>query len=522
MKLILAIDMGTSGPKVALVSTDGFVVGFEFEPIELVLLPEGGAEQDPDNWWAAISRATQRVIAKSKISKDDIIAVCCTTQWSGTVPVDQDGNHLMNAIIWMDSRGAKHLKEISGRGLKLEGYGAWRLYRWIRITGGIFGQAGKDPLAHILYIKNELPEVYEKTYKFLEPKDYLNLRLTGMFAASHDSICLHWLTDNRDISNVHYHHGLIKMSGIEFGKLPDLKRAVDILGPVKSEVAEELGLPKQIPVIMGTPDIQSAALGSGAVRDGQGHIYIGTSSWLVCHLPFKKTDIFHDMACLPSAIPDRYLLTNEQESAGACLNYLIDNLLFCKDELSTNKPPAEIYEKIEQVARQAPAGSGGVIFTPWLNGERSPVENRFVRGGFHNLSLETSRKHLVRAVLEGVAYNSRWLLGYVEKLSKIRMSAISMIGGGANSKLWCQIYADVLGRKINQIKDPIQANAKGAGFLAAVALGELTFEDIPDRVEIANEFSPCLANKKIYDRLFAEYIKLYKANKSIYQRLNRE
>jgi xylulokinase len=144
-----------------------------------------------------------------------------------------------------------------------------------------------------------------------------------------------------------------------------------------------------------------------------------------------------------------------------------------------------------------------------------------VRGSLHNLSLDTTREHLIRAVFEGVAYNARWLFEYVEKFIKRPFEAINMIGGGANSDIWCQIHADVFNRAIRQVKEPLQANVRGAGFLASVALGYLTYDDIPDRVQIANTYTPNPDNRKIYDELFAEFVAIYKRDKKFYTRLNR-
>jgi len=307
-KYILAIDHGTSAMKVALADHCGDILGFEYEDTPLYLFPGGGAEQDPDEWWNALVKATNRLLERGLVSKDEIEAICVSSQWSGTVAVDSNGDHLMNAIIWMDSRGEPYIKKINEGIINIEGYGILNIIRWLRSTGGLPVKSGKDPIAHILFIKHERSEVYDKTFKFLEPKDYLNLRLTGEFAASYDSIMLHWVTDIRDINNVHYNNGLIKKMGITRDKLPELKRSIDVLGVVKKEVAQSLGLREDTKVIVGSPDLHSAIIGSGAVRDFEGHIYIGTSSWAMCHVPFKKTSISNNMASLPSAIPGRYFV----------------------------------------------------------------------------------------------------------------------------------------------------------------------------------------------------------------------
>jgi xylulokinase len=303
--------------------------------------------------------------------------------------------------------------------------------------------------------------------------------------------------------------------------LPDLKRPNEVLGTLRPQIAREWGLREDVRVVMGSPDIHSAAVGSGAVRDYETHLYIGTSSWLTCHVPFKKTDLLHNLAALPSAVPGRYLLTNEQECAGVCLQFLRDNLLFYQDELSVGAKPPNVYQLFDQIAARAPAGSDRLIFTPWLYGERTPVDDRFVRGGFFNQSLHTTREHLVRAVFEGVAYNSRWLLKYVEQFIKRPVEVIHMVGGGAKSDIWCQIHADVLNRTIRQVKDPIQVNVRGAALLASATLGYLSYEDIASRVPIANTYTPNLDYRKIYDELFDEFIAIYESNRRIYARLNR-
>jgi xylulokinase len=436
------------------------------------------------------------------------------------VPVDREGNALANALIWMDARGASYIRSMIGGPLRIDGYAPSKLISWVRLTGGVPTRSGKDSIAHVLFLKHEYPEVYRQTYKFLEPKDYLNLRLTGRFAASTESITMHWLTDNRDLARVDYAPKLLSLCDVEREKFPDLKPAVDVLGPLRPQAAAELGLHEDVPVVMGTPDLHSAALGSGAILDYDAHLYLGTSSWLTCHLPYKKTDVLHNMAALPSALPDRYFVVNEQECAGSCVAYLIDSLLYPQDSLDTGAKPADVHARIERLAATAAPGSDKLIFAPWLYGERTPVDDHTVRGGFFNQSLQTTRAQLVRAVFEGVAYNSRWLLTYVERFVKRRLDSIRLIGGGAQSELWCQIHADVLNRTILQVADPLHANVRGAAYLAAVALGQLSFSDIPSRVPIAHTFEPNPTNRAIYDELFREFIAIYKDNRRIYARLN--
>ena len=517
---ILAIDLGTSGPKVALVTVNGEVLASEVESTELFLSEGGGAEQDPDDWWRAIMAATRRITDRELVPRESILAVAVTSQWAGTVPVDARGNALCNAIIWLDSRGAKYVPEVAGGLVRIQGYGALKLESWLRKTGGVPSLAGKEPVAHILFLRHERPEIYEAAYKFMEPKDYLNLRLTGKFFATTDSIALHWVTNNRDIGNVHYDDQLLAQTTLPREKLPDLRRAVDVIGRLTPKAAVELGLDEGTKVVGGTPDVPAAAVGSGAVGDFEGHLYVGTSSWLTCHVPFKKTDIIHNMASLPSALPGRYFIGNEQETAGACMTWLRDSVLYRDDVVEPGAPPEDAFERFNSLAAEAPAGSDKLIFTPWLYGEHTPVADPHLRGAFSNVSLRTTRAHMIRAVMEGVAYNTRWLMGGVESFIGRPFEAIRFIGGGAKSELWCQIFADVLDRPIDRVADPLSANVRGAAFVAAVGLRKLKVEDISSRVPIEKRYAPNRKHRPIYDELFREFLEVHKHNTPIYTRLN--
>jgi xylulokinase len=517
---ILAIDLGTSSLKLALVSLRGEVAGFATRTLPISYLPNGGCEQDTETWWTALCSATRELVDSKVVPVDDIIGISCSTTWSDTVAVGTDDKPLMPCIMWMDSRGAPHIKKLFGGFPEVEGYNLTRLLKWVKTTAGVPGLSGKDSIAHILFLKNERPEIYRATKKFLEPMDYLNFRFTGKAAASFASIMLHWATDTRDLAKVEYSQPLLDVLGVEREKLPELRPAGAVLGNLSPAAARELGLSEKVQVVMGTPDIQAAAIGSGAVRDGEAHLCVGTSSWIITHLPYKKSDLFHNMATLPSAIPDRYMLTNEQESAAGALNFLKDSLLFPPDELNT-VAPADTHATFSKMAARIPPGSGGLLFTPFLNGERSPVDDRSVRGSFVNLSLTTTRAHLVRAVMEGVAFNSKWLFGYVEKFVGKPIEALTLIGGGVRSDTWCQIFADVLDRPMKQVKDPVMANARGAAFIGAHALGKLRFDEVPALVPIAKTWMPEPKNRRIYDELFAEFHNVYRATSKVCSRLNK-
>ncbi|MEA3510915.1 MAG: FGGY-family carbohydrate kinase [Actinomycetota bacterium] len=510
---VLSIDLGTSGPKTALVSNAGEVVGCSTASVDLILLEDGGAEQSPDAWWRAITAAVRRTIAAS--SEVQIAAVSVTSQWSGTVPIDAAGDAIGNAIIWMDSRGARYLEGLTAPGrINIQGFDPRRARRWVALTGGAPSGAGKDPIAHILFLRNERPDVYNAAATFLEPKDYINLRLTGRSVASYDSIALHWLTDNRDPYAVDYDKTLVAYADLERDQFPDLCPAPEVIGGLTPSAAEELTLPAGTPVIAGTPDVHSAGIGAGTVRDYAAHLYIGTSSWLSCHVPYKKTDLLHSIASLPAAVPGRWLVANEQETAGKAIDWLASILHPDRDIDAT------VYEELNTVAASVAPGSGGVVFTPWLYGERTPVEDANLRAGFFNQSLDTGRPEMIRSVFEGVACNTRWLLETVERFTKRRLDPIAMVGGGAQSSLWAQIHADVLDRTIIRREDPIWVNVRGAGMLAHAALGHVEWNEIDAMIPTAATHEPNPANRAVYDDLYDTFRRIYKANRGIYRRIN--
>ncbi len=518
---VLAVDLGTGGPKVAVVAASGHIAAHAVEKVPLVVGADGAAEQDPEEWWAAVVAAAGRAVAESGVPPERIVGVGCTAQWSGTVAVGADGRAIGPSIIWMDSRGANAVRRVVRGALNVQGYSATKAAKWVRRSGGIPTLSGKDPVGHIHFLREERPEVYAAAAVFLEPVDYLNLRLSGLARASHDSITLHWVTDNRDINAVSYDENLIELAGLQRRTLPELVPTGSILGGVTPAAAAELGLLAGTPVVAGTADLHSAAVGSGAVADFDGHLYIGTSSWISCHVPFKKTDPLTNIASIPSGLPGRYLVADEHETGGACLTWLRDNLLYPGDALDPGAaPPPDFFATLNDMAAGVQPGARGVLFTPWLNGERSPVDDHTIRGGFHNMSLSTTRADMVRAVFEGVALNSAWLLGAVEKFTKRRFASLAFVGGGANSDLWAQVHADVMGCAIRQIAEPVLANVRGVGLLAHLALGHIEVADIPAMVAVKAVYVPDARAAAVYAPLRKEFVNLYDRTKGIHKRLN--
>ncbi|MCP4762632.1 MAG: xylulose kinase, partial [archaeon] len=209
-KYIISYDHGTSGMKTALISTKGEIKGFCVEEYELYHPEPGAAEQNPHEWWDALVKTTKDLLSKNLVPIEDIVAVVQSNQMSGTIAIDKDGNTLTNCLTWMDTRGGPMIHKLTGGIIKISGFGITNLLRWLPKTGGIPLPGGKDCIAHILYIKEKHPEIYEKTWKFLDCKDYLAYRLTGKTVTSHDLALFTWCMNNQDVNNIHWDESLIK------------------------------------------------------------------------------------------------------------------------------------------------------------------------------------------------------------------------------------------------------------------------------------------------------------------------
>jgi xylulokinase len=517
---VLAIDLGSGGPKAAVVSDAGEVIASAAEKVPLFLLADGGAEQDPVMWWACVKSAAKKAIAESGVSPGSIEAVSCDSQFFVVVPVDTGGQPLGNAIHWLDSRGGPYNRRLIRGIINIEGYGLTKLARWIRLTGIAPGKTGIDSIGHIHFLKNERPDIYKNTWKFLEPMDYINLRLTGRCVASQETMLPFMVVDNRRWGSTEYNRTLLGLAGLEHSMLPDLVPNKEFIGTLLPDVAVELGLDAATKVIAGTNDTNASAIGSGAVRDFEGVIYIGTSLVLTCHLPFKKTDIFHAMTTMPSPLRDRYLLFAEQGTGGKALEYFLNSIVYARDGFDTGPVPDDAYIRADRMAAGVPAGSEGVIFMPWLNGSITPEENGDVRGGFFNLSLGSTRAHMTRAVMESLAYNNRWTREVAEKFTGRAFGGFRFAGGGALSDVWAQIHADVLGVPISQVEDPARTTLRGAAMLAFNRLGRLRADELADCIKIKKVFLPDPASRPVYDRMYGQYRELFKRNKKIFAALN--
>lgn len=507
-KWLLAVDLGTGGPKVARVALDGTIERAAFRPLETHLDAEGAATQDATQWWWGITAACREVAEGADPA--GLHAVAITGQWGSTVPVGFDGAPAGPALLWADTRARDLVRPLVGGPVSISGYSPRKVLPFIRISAGAPNADGADPTGHSLLLKHRFPEIYSRTAVLLEPVDFVGLCFTGVTAATPASMTLSWLLDHRPGARPEYVESLVKRSGRDRAKLPELRATGSVLGPLLPEVADEIGVAASVPVICGVPDLHAAVLGSGSLEPYASHVAISTTAWIGARVPFKKTDLFHSIATVPGLDVDHPLVANNHETGGAALQWL-------KDEIFGG---AADFEELISWASTVPAGSDGVIFTPWLSGERSPVDDKSLRAGWLNLSPRTGRGALVRSVMEGVAYNARWLFDPYQKFLGKRLSTVRIMGGGAVSALWCQLHADIMNVTVEQVADPRHAQLRGVALWARICLGELTMPEVAALVPVAARFEPIPEHRAVYEAGYAEFSRLAGTLKGFYHRVN--
>jgi xylulokinase len=402
------------------------------------------------------------------------------------------------------------------------GYNIFHILRFLNITGGSPGHTGKDQIGKLLWIREHEPDIFNQTYKFIDVKDYVLFQLTGNYIISTDLAYIWWLMDTRNNRN-RWHPKLCRLAGITPEKLPEIRESGTLVGKLTGAAAEKTGLLPGTAIINGAGDLSATALGSGATDEGELLICLGTSGWVGGHFTKRKVDIPHYTGCIGSAYPQKYYLAMaHQETCGICLEWLKNKVLYHEEQLKEEKKVDEIYQILDELAERVQAGSEGLMFTPWMYGERCPIDDDYVRAGLYNVGLNHSREHLVRAVFEGIAFNTRWAMETLENLYN-PVTELNIVGGGAKSDIWCQIMADITNRIIKRVKEPQQVGARGVALLASKTLGYLnSYQDIKRYIHIEKVFHPNQNHRRLYDTLFKEFKNIYKQNKDWYKRMNRK
>ena len=487
MSMFVGHDLGTGGNKAVVVSIDGRVLAEHVESYPLHHPERSWAEQDPADWWNAVTTSTRAAVEKAGASAADIAGIGFAGQMLSLVALDADGLPTRPSIIWMDARAdAQALRMVRRLGGK----------RVLHILAG-GSPTGKDIVAKVAWLAEHEPATHARTAHYTDATGYLVARATGKVRMDPTAAGATGLLDAKSRT---WSRLLAKLIGFPLDRMPPLIASDSVAGALTEEAASQLGLRAGIPVAMGMADIPAAAVGSGAVRAGEAHVYLGTSAWIGVTVARPKHVARAGIASVPAVGHDTFLMIGESETAGACRAWFEQNI-----------GPGTPGESLDALASRAEPGCRGLLFLPWLFGERSPVPDTRVRGGFVNLSLDHGREHLIRALYEGVALNLRWILDGCADAGE-SCPTLRAIGGGATSDLWLSIIADVTGRVVERVEHPLQAGAVGSALVAAIAAGELADVDAIRRlVRVERRFEPTPECAAVYRSAYAVFRELHPA-----------
>ena len=528
-KYVISYDIGTTGVKTCLFEIDSAItlISAAMEGYKLYIMPDGGAEQDPDEWWSAICSTTKTVFSKCDIKPEQIEGISFCSQMQGLVLVDKDGVPVHRAFSYMDQRAKKQLKEGIAYGFKIAGANITKLIPSLLITGAV-ALSVKDPVWKYQWVRENEPENFKRVYKWLDVKEYIISRMTDRFVMTRDSAFATLLYDIRK-GHEGWSKKICKILNVNPDHLAEIVECTDKVGGLTAKAAQELGLKPGTAVFGGGGDASLIGVGAGSVELGETHIYSGTSGWGSTVVDKSIVDTSAMIAAVLGAQKDRFNYFAELETAGKCLEWVKDHLaldeigIFLQKTHVAESPETvytNLYDYLSKVIDEIPAGSSGVIFTPWLHGNRCPFEDPNARGMFFNVSLDVGKTELIRSVIEGVCFHLRWFLETEDK--KIQTSSVvRFVGGGALSDVTCQILADITGRTVETVDSPQNVGAVGAAVIMAVGLGVL--DDISHAKKLIpakKTFVPNAKNKDVYDRNFAVYKTLYKNNKEAFKALN--
>lgn len=505
-RYVLAHDLGTTGDKAILFDIEsGSAVGSAFVPYPTEYPSATQAEQDPNDWWEAFCRATQEVLGRTGISAERIAVVSFSGQMMGCVPVSADGAPLRKAIIWADQRATKEAE------LLLDRIGLEDAYR---ITGHRVGPAYSAP--KIMWLLTHEPHICTHVHKFLQAKDFIVHKLTGKWVTDYSDACGTGLLDlrRRDWSEK-----MLQAAGIPRELLPEVVPSTQVAGEVSGEAAAEAGLARGTPVVVGGGDGVCATAGAGAVRPGIGHLYLGSSAWVAGASEEPVLDLKMRTFTWPHLDPGLYSPNGTMHNAGASLEWAAGALGVLEERVAEWLDLSP-YDLIEQEAEKIPPGSEGLIFLPYLMGERSPHWDPSARGVFLGITRKHRRAHFLRAVYEGVALNLRTIFLALKDLG-VGLEEVRAIGGGVKSRLWVKILVDALGTPLHVTKSPLEATALGAAMAGAVGVGLVRdFPSAAERFVHVGQVVEPGPGAEVYSEVHGLFLDAYEALRGIFPRLS--
>lgn len=530
MKYVLSYDIGTTGVKTCLFSVDKTIelVASTSRNYPLYILENGGAEQDGDDWWRGMCESTKEIFAgDAGVSPSDVAGISFCSQMQGVVLVDADGVPVHRPMSYMDQRATKEISDGIAYGIQVAGANIFKLIPSLIITGAVTSSV-KDPVWKYKWIEKNEPENFARAKWWLDVKDYLISRCTGEFKMTQDSAFATLIYDTRT-GHEGWSKKMCKMFDIREDLLPPIVKSTDEVGKLTEKAAAELGLVAGTPVYGGGGDSSLIGVGAGAVKPGDTHIYSGTSGWVITVTDKQMVDVNYMIAAITGAQSGKFNYFAEMETAGKSIEWA-KKMLYeggvpaeeVNGEAASSASGREItYEDLCERIKDIKHGSGGLIYAPWLHGNRCPFEDPKSAGTYIGMKLETNRDEIFRATVEGVFYHLRWMLECQDK--KLKTSeTIRFVGGTARSPLFCQMLADITGRKIETVASPQNAGSLGAAAITAVGLGIVDrLEDVAEFIPAVESFVPDMKAHEEYEQYYQAFKKLYKSNKNIYKKLAR-
>ena len=485
MSYFIGHDLGTHGNKAVLVSAEGRVLATARSTFGLVHPGPGMAEQDPADWWRAVALCTREVVERAGVPPRDIRAVAFAGQMLALVPMDAAHRPVGRCICWLDGRAGSEAAALTRR---LGGATVCRA-----LAGATPG--AKDIVPKVWWLRRERPHAWERVRYLTDATGCLVAMATGRTTWDVTGAAATGLIDGRRRT---WSRVLARLASFPLDRTAPLLECTAIAGELSSEAASALGLRAGTPVAAGLADIPAAAVGAGATRVGDVHVCLGTSSWVAMTLERPRHVPKAGMVSTAAAAPGTHLLIGENETAGACAAWLAREVW-----PEGGADVDEVLGQVDRLAGTSEAGAGGLIFAPWMFGERSPVPDASLRGAFLGLSLEHRRAEVVRAVHEGIALNLAWTLQEGSGSGQ-GSGPVRVVGGGTASTTLLQALADALDHPLEVAAAAPHAGAVGAAMIAAVAVGEVgSVAEIRERVEIRQRVEPRRANVPIYRELLS-------------------
>ncbi len=488
---ILAYDFGTSGVKAALVDFEGTLLGYEEEGYPLISEAVGYAEQDPDQYWDAVCKATKAVLAKVGVPGEEVVGMSFGTQGMGIIPVDEDGNVLYNNITWVDSRAREQADRMNAK------------------AGENIIDAS-DVLPKIMWHKQYRPEVYDKAKYILGCTGYLNMKATGKMTTDYtDGQGLY--ANDEAVEKMFY--GMYDLAELDTAKVPPLIPTGGYVGNLTEQAAEELGVTTKVEVYMGAVDVTVAAVGAACCKEGDVHLYLGTSGWITAMIgPHYLANTCTGIYQLPGLDINNLIYGGCVQSACLAFNWTIDNFYRKeKEELGGG-----VFDLIEKDLENIPPGSNGIIASPWLMGERCPIMDEKTKGVFIGVSNLTDRADLVNAMQESIGYSLRMQMDYYKNDTGKWPEKIGSIGGGSLSDHWMQMMADIMGTPVYRPANCRHSGAIGAAAIVAVGMGRVGVNEVDQFVQVERTFEPDPERVAIYNEKYETWKKLYPALKDLF------